>query len=201
MTNEHYYYSYLCLFVLEVQIYLNMSLVYSLFCFSVSIQHIKQFQIVISNSVRSWIYLVPLIPSIFVTIFDLYYFLSSRALCTAINNHVIILLRFLDLISKLTDFVWNIHYYRTGTALSSTSTFCLAWLFIDTTLFTSISILMAWAPIERHVIIFYPHLLAAKTKRFFFICSLHFTAVYTNDHLCCLCKRSAIFRSSDQLLC
>jgi hypothetical protein len=57
------------------------------------------------------------------------------------------------------------HY---GTALSSTHTFCLAWAFIDSSLFVSTSLQMSWASIERHILIFHPHWFATKTKRFLF---------------------------------
>jgi hypothetical protein len=47
-------------------------------------------------------------------------------------------------------------------------TYRLAWIFIATDGFVLISILMAWASIERHILIFYPNLVATKAKRFFF---------------------------------
>jgi hypothetical protein len=47
-------------------------------------------------------------------------------------------------------------------------TYRLAWIFIATDGFVLISILMAWASMERHILIFYPNLVATKAKRFFF---------------------------------
>jgi len=122
----------------------------------------------ISYPVRSWLLLVPLIPSIFVTIFVLYHLLISRALRKALNNHVIILLVSCGLIEELTDVSWYIHFYRTGTVLSSTSGFCYSWVLFSSILFASISILMAWASMERHILVFNPNWVATKTKRFFF---------------------------------
>jgi hypothetical protein len=122
----------------------------------------------ISNSVRVWLFLVPLIPSILVTIFVLYHLLVSRAHRRALNNHAIILLLSCGLIEELTDAAWYIHFYRTGTVLSSTRAFCLAWVLFGSIMFVSISILMAWASIERHILIFYPNWLATKQKRFYF---------------------------------
>ncbi|CAF4164746.1 unnamed protein product, partial [Adineta steineri] len=85
----------------------------------------------VSLILHSWLLLVPLIPSVIVAIFNLYHLLSSQALRTALNNHVIILLLCVGLISSVTDYVWTGYYYRTGIALSSTPAFCLAWVFIS----------------------------------------------------------------------
>jgi hypothetical protein len=110
---------------------------------------------IIAYSIHFWLYLVPIIPSVLVTIFNLYHLLSSRALHTAPNNHVIILLLSCGLIQTLTSIVWYIHYYRTGTVLSSTPTFCGTWVFIDSSM-------------ERHILVFYPNWFATKSKRFLF---------------------------------
>ncbi|CAF0897415.1 unnamed protein product [Adineta steineri] len=115
-----------------------------------------------------WLHIIPLIPSLMVTIFILYYLLKTRVLRTALNNHVIILMLFFGLVLELTDTIWFIHFYRTGSALSLTREFCLAWAYIDASLFVSVSLQMSWATIERHIIIFHSNLFATKRKRFFF---------------------------------
>jgi hypothetical protein len=81
---------------------------------------------------------------------------------------VIILLLFCGLIENLTDIIWCVDYYWTGFALSSTPAFCITWIFISSTLYVSVSILTAWASIERHILIFHSNWLATKTKYFFF---------------------------------
>ncbi|CAF1194667.1 unnamed protein product [Adineta steineri] len=123
---------------------------------------------VIANTIRSWLLLVPLIPSIMVTIFNLYHLLSSRALRTALNNHIIILLLLVGLIETLTDVLWNIYFLRTNNPLSSTSTFCNIWVFISSSTFVIIYILMAWASIERHILVFHSNWFATASSRFFF---------------------------------
>lgn len=123
---------------------------------------------VISNYNRGWLLLVPLVPSIIVSIFNLYHLLSSRALRTAINNHAIILLLWFGLILELTDVTWLIYFYFNNIVLSQTPAFCLAWVFLGVGIFSSISILMAWASIERHIIIFHQKLVATARTRFIF---------------------------------
>lgn len=115
-----------------------------------------------------WFHIIPLVPSLLVTIFILYHLLKNRALHNALNNHVIILMLAFGLILELTDTVWFIHFYRTGQPVSSTPTFCLAWAYIDSTLFVSITLLMTWASIERHILIFHPHWFETKIKCFCF---------------------------------
>ncbi len=122
----------------------------------------------LSLFIRGWLLLVPLIPSIIVSIFNLYHFLTSRELCTALNNHVLILLLLCGLIEEVTDISWLIHFFLTGTVVSSTPAFCLTWAFIGPSSYISNFILMAWASIERHILIFYPNWFATKRKRLFF---------------------------------
>jgi hypothetical protein len=121
-----------------------------------------------STSIHAWLLLVPLIPSTIVSVFNLYHILSSRALRKALNNHVFIVLLICGLIEEVTDISWLINIYRTGTVLSSTKAYCFIWASIGPSLFVSNFILMAWASIERHIIIFYPNWFATKTKRLFF---------------------------------
>ncbi len=95
---------------------------------------------VIPNSVRSRLFVAPSIPSILVSVSILYYLLMNRALRAALNNNLIILL------------------LACG----------FAWVFTGSTPLTPIPILMAWAWIEQHILIFYPNWFATKIKRFFF---------------------------------
>ena len=134
---------------------------------------------------RFWVYLVPLVPSIICSIFLLYHLLSRRALRNAVNNHVIILMIFFGLLYELTDFIWYIHFYHTGTLVSATATFCRLWAFIDGAVYVIVAILMAWASIERHILIFHPNWIATKIKCFFFhylpliVCCLHPVLFYS----------------------
>lgn len=122
----------------------------------------------ISNYIRSWLMLAPMFPSILIILFDLYHFIGNRTLRKALNNHVIILLLICSLIEQITDVAWQIHYYRTGTALIFTPIFCRIWTFSAGAFYSMPYILMAWASFERHILIFYPNWFATKTKRLFF---------------------------------
>ena len=122
----------------------------------------------LSFSNRVWLCLVPLVPSILCSIFVLYHLLAQRALRKAINNHVVILILAFGLFYEVTDIAWSIHFYRVGTSLSSTLVFCRVWAFIDASVYITITLLVAWGSIERHILIFHSKWIVTKMEHFFF---------------------------------
>ncbi len=121
----------------------------------------------ISHIVWSWLFLVPLIPSVIVAIFGLYHLLMDRALRRALNNHVLILLLSWGLIICFTDIVPYIYYFRNGTSMLQTPAFCTAWTMADSAPYVSFSMLMSWGSIERHILIFHSNWFRSKRKCFF----------------------------------
>ena len=122
----------------------------------------------ISNSVRFWLYLVPIIPSMIITIFGLYRLGISRTFQSPLKNHCKLLLLSCVFVGELFDITWHIDYYYRGTVISQTFAFCTVWIFIDSVTSVSISILIAWASIDRYMTTFHSHWLATNVKRFFF---------------------------------
>ncbi len=120
----------------------------------------------LSDALCFWLYLIFLIPSILCGIFNLYHLLVDRTLRQALNNHVVIFILFLGLFFNFTDMIYNVHYYRTGYALSATRSFCLMWIYVEFAPLISILMLVAWASVERHILIFHPNWVATKTKCF-----------------------------------
>ncbi|CAF0965464.1 unnamed protein product [Rotaria sp. Silwood1] len=121
----------------------------------------------IDDTFGFWILLVFLIPSIICGIFDLYHFIFGRTLRQALYNHLIIVILFFCLIFECTAIFWLVYNYGTGHPLSSTETFCFIWHFIDHTGFLLVTILVAWASIERHILIFHDKWLLTRRKLFF----------------------------------
>ncbi|CAF4718288.1 unnamed protein product [Rotaria sp. Silwood1] len=87
-----------------------------------------------------------------------------RKLREALHYHVIVLLLFINFIVQLTNIPWILNYYRIGKVWPQNSFFCLVWIFIDEALYITITILFAWATIERHILIFHDQLLSTKYK-------------------------------------
>lgn len=123
----------------------------------------------IPSVVRFWLILIFVIPSILCSIFNLYHFLVDRTLRKGLNNHIIVVILFLSLLFNITDIIWLLYYYRSGSSLISTRAFCLTWVYIDFSVFVSLSILTSWASFERHILIFHKKLVATRPKRFLFL--------------------------------
>ena len=115
--------------------------------------------------IRFWGYLLPVIPSIVCSIFVLYHLLSQNVLRGALNNHVVILMLSFGLFYELTNIVWYIHFYRTGLVVIEKPLFCRVWVFIDGCIYVIIAFLMAWASIERHMLIFHHNWIRTKRNR------------------------------------
>ena len=88
-------------------------------------------------------------------IFLLYHLLTTRALYTALSNHVIILLLISNGIQTCTDVPILLSYYYTGIKWPPSATFCVFSYFIDYYLFTTCFLLLTWASFERHILIFH----------------------------------------------
>ncbi|CAF1149362.1 unnamed protein product [Adineta ricciae] len=123
---------------------------------------------VIPAGTRAWLLVIPLIPSIIVTIFNLYHLLKDQALRTGVNNHFIICLLLCILIEELTDVVWNIYFNFTQMTMIATPMFCTIWIFTSSVLIVSIYLLMMWGAVERYIFIFHSAQFATKMKRFYF---------------------------------
>ncbi|CAF1253123.1 unnamed protein product [Adineta steineri] len=121
----------------------------------------------IPNIVRSWLFQGFQIPSVLFGISSLYYLLTDRGLRNALNNHVIIAMVFVGLILQFIDVTALIYTGRTGTVLVSTRAFCFTWASVHAIGVVGVVNLMAWASIERHILIFHPNLVRTKTNRFF----------------------------------
>ncbi|CAF3485505.1 unnamed protein product [Rotaria sp. Silwood1] len=120
----------------------------------------------ISSPIRLWLFLTALIPSIFCSIIVLYHLLSKRTQRRAINNHVIIILLFNNLIYEFIDIPLLLNFYRLQSVWSATPSLCVMWMFIDETLNSISTILIAWASVERYIIIFRSQWLSSARKRF-----------------------------------
>ncbi|CAF3273272.1 unnamed protein product [Rotaria sp. Silwood2] len=92
--------------------------------------------------------------------------LSSQTRRRAIHNHVIIVLLFNNLIYELIDISLFLNYYRLDTVSPATQSLCLMWMFIDETLYSVSTIVVAWASIERHILIFHNQWLSSARRRF-----------------------------------
>ncbi|CAF1447385.1 unnamed protein product [Adineta steineri] len=124
--------------------------------------------IAISYIGRFWLFLIPTILSIVCALFLLFHLLSDPTLRHTLHNHVIIVLLCMCLIWEMTVAPAMMHVYLFNVVWSQTPTFCMIWKFLDTCIYTSTAKLVAWASIERHILIFHNKWVSTKKRRLFF---------------------------------
>lgn len=99
------------------------------------------------------------------SIFNLYHFLTTRALYKALNNHVVILLIINNALITLIDLPMNLSYYSSGTMWPPGRVYCAFYYFVDFYLFLVSFMLLVWAAIERQILIFHSDLHSTARRR------------------------------------
>jgi len=128
-------------------------------------------ELVPSRQVQFWTILVFEIPSLSCTIYLLYYLLFNKRLRQALNNHIIIILLFLVFLVEVIDnpLYLDAFLHNGRNSFHSSRLICYIWLFVDYGVYGAITVFLAWASFERHILIFhYNQLLGTKLKRIIF---------------------------------
>jgi hypothetical protein len=124
-----------------------------------------------SRQIQFWTILVFEIPSLACISYLLPNLLLKKHLRQALQNHVIIIVLFLCLLIELIDnpFFLDAYLQRGPSSFASSPAICLLWWFVDYGVYGAITVFMAWAAFERHLLIFYPHrCFNTRRKRIFF---------------------------------
>ncbi|CAF3223554.1 unnamed protein product [Rotaria sp. Silwood2] len=121
--------------------------------------------IIISVIGRFWIYLLSNIASIIFSIFVIFNFLFNRKLRRSLHNHVVIVILIINFVSEITDIPWILYYYRNGVVWIFTPLFCQTWKYLDSSTYVMIARLVAWASIERYILIFHDDWMSTKKKK------------------------------------
>ncbi len=116
---------------------------------------------------RFWLLLIFVIPSITCSLFVLYHLLFDQTLRRALNNHTIIVLLILALVFQLIDVPWYLDFIRRGIVWPQTPARCLVWWLVDLGFYNTASIILAWASIERHILVFHDQWVSTRKKRLF----------------------------------
>jgi hypothetical protein len=98
-------------------------------------------------------------------LFVLFHFLFDRTLRHALNNHVFIVLLVMCLIWEMTVAPSIINVYLYGVFWPQIPTFCVVLKFLDSCIYTSTAKLVAWASVERHILIFHNQWVSTRKKR------------------------------------
>ena len=96
----------------------------------------------------------------------LYQMLTKKPLRESLNNHAFIALTFTGLGTQLIDVPFYINYLRLGYVWPSTPLTCLLWWYIDIGMFEATIMLVTWASLERHMLIFHEQWLSNGVRRY-----------------------------------
>jgi len=136
------------------------------------IQTLKAGEIItpeISYNLQFWILLIFVVPSLICSLFITYRYLSNQTMRHALHNHSILLIIIINVVLIITDVSWMLdNLRRSGHVWSPTSTFCLIWWVIDDSLYSMQTVLLAWASIERHILIFHSKYVVTKNQKIFY---------------------------------
>lgn len=117
---------------------------------------------------RFWLLLAFELPGLICTLFLLFHLLMDRALRSALHNHVVVLLLFAALITQLIDIPAYLVFIIHGRVWPPHPLFCQLWWFVNVGIFLMTSILMAYASIERHILVFHDRLVSTQKRRLIF---------------------------------
>lgn len=137
--------------------------------YSISTENPLEDNIVPPSAVQFWTFLLFEIPSLACTIFLLFHLLTNPQLRRALHNHVIIIFLFLTFCIEVFDnpLYVDAYHYQGHNSFQMTEPVCLMWWLIDFGFYGAISVFLALASVERHILIFHYHqLLRTPRQRF-----------------------------------
>ncbi len=114
--------------------------------------------------VSFWIVLPVYVPSFICCLFVVYCFIFNRTIRQALHNHVIIVLMFINVIIQFTNIPWVLNYYRLAYVWPQSPYFCMIWIAINEGSHIAMTLFVAWATVERHILIFHATLVSTKKK-------------------------------------
>ncbi|CAF1201685.1 unnamed protein product [Adineta ricciae] len=124
-------------------------------------------EISLPRSVRFWLLLLVDTPSIICSFILLFYLFGNRTARQALNNHAIVVIILFGLGTELIDVPLYLTFIvNSGWVTPATPAICLIWWFVAFGLYNGGQVLMAWAAIERHILIFHDRWLGTKRSRF-----------------------------------
>ena len=141
-----------------------------------------------------WMLMVPFALNIPCSLLVLSTYLLNRNYRNELHNHHNLLILPINLFYQLSNIAFALHFFRTGQLVSTSIPFRTYWGFIDWTFLPMQFWLFAWATVERHILIFHSHLLAARIKRLF----VHYLPLLLIPTYCIIYYSFVIFLSNCQ---
>ena len=120
-----------------------------------------------TRSIKFWILLFFQPLSIVCSLCMFYHMLASRTQRQLLANQIVFVMLIVSFLSVTIDLSITLDFLRQGFVFSQSHAFCYFWMFIDYVLYTQGMLLMAWASIERHILVFSIQKLRSKKQKFF----------------------------------
>ena len=98
-------------------------------------------------------------------LFVLYHLLMDKDLRTQLHNHVIIAILFASLEFNLIHVPFSINLFRTGSVWPRSIVACSLWRFTAYTGCNANDVLLAWAAVERHILVYHSNALHSSRNR------------------------------------
>ncbi|CAF4033460.1 unnamed protein product [Adineta steineri] len=143
----------------------------------------------LSATARFWVLLIFEIPSMICCLFLLYHLCFDRTLRNTLNNHVFILILINVLLSEIIDIPNYLTFLRLNYVWPQIPINCYLWWYATYGNLYTIGMLMAWASIERHILIFHYQWLNTKVKRIL----IHYIPLTTIALYACIFYATCIF--------
>ena len=121
-----------------------------------------------SPTLRIWLMIAIDVVSLACSLTVLYQMFTKKVLRESLNNHTFIALTFTGLGTQLIDVPFYVNYLRLGYVWPSTPLSCLIWWYVDIGLFEATMMLVAWASLERHILVFHERWLSTDVRRYLF---------------------------------
>ena len=143
----------------------------------------------ISHNLQFWLLLFFTIPSLICSLIIIYRYLLNQTMRRGLHNHSILLIIMINVFLIITDVSWMLdNLRRSGHVWSPTEAFCLTWWVVDDSLYSLQTVILAWASVERHILIFHSKYLTTKRQQVvyhylppgilvFYIFSFHITVL------------------------
>ena len=117
------------------------------------------------NPILLYIFSIMMVVSLLCYMFVFYYFWRIQSIRQALNNHVVFILLIVYGVQTVLDTPFHLDYFRLGYYWPPYVGYCFLVFMADYVLYEIALLLMVWASIERHILIFNPSLFNTRRRR------------------------------------
>jgi hypothetical protein len=93
--------------------------------------------------------------------------LSAQKHRQLLGNHVVIAMLIVSFLTIIIDLSSALSFLREGNIHPQSTSFCYFWMYIDYVLYANEMLLLAWASIERHILVFALQRFRSKRQKFY----------------------------------